>query len=368
MLKPQKYHLDELSNALSRSIPEKLRESLELRLTEFKNRRDELAGMVSEGELTLKFANSRTRELAAELNAEIKQAILKHDQNRPVLADSLQKSKSMKLKPPGADEIQRQSLEMLRANLVELQIANRKSEFESRSFVRNATNQMPTPSVDKLFEMIQDGLKNRDSAAVEWSRRQLEQLRPVVTSENLQQRIDIACDRPDTVNPRILENYRQSISAYLDQPQVILTLLDRAVELKDANACIAVYETVRVHAGRFSDEIQSQIAGRIELFSETVLNYTDAFEKEQSQIESRKIDAFKESYQLYLEHAADLGPIQPLTEKELEMKRQREAIQKRDMTMPMGLILGQVPVTQPSTNDAEKPADSEPDIGSLNHP
>jgi hypothetical protein len=341
MLRPQKYHLEQLESELNQTIPNKIKTRLESRLSDFRDRREQLIELVREGEMTLRFASARARELAEGLGSEIRNDLEGLIQNRSVLAKSLQNSVQIKQKAQSADEIQRQSLELLKANLVELQINNRKVQFESKTYVRNATNQLPTPSVDKLFELLAEATQARDDAAVEWSKRQLEQLQPYVVSENLKDRIDLACDRPDRINHRIVAKYKEQIQEHINNPEMLIALLDKAISVKDANACLAVYELVRGHSDQFSEEFQSQIAGRIERFSEVVLNYVSEFERQHRLLEIQKIEEFSSLSKLYLDQSSDLGAIEPVTEKEAELKRRRDALGDRGAITPMGLIPGQ---------------------------
>lgn len=341
MLRPQKYHLEQLESELNQTIPNKIKTRLESRLSDFRDRREQLIGLVREGEMTLRFANARVRELAEGLGSEIRNDLDGLFQNRSVLATSLQKSVQLKNKAQSVDEIQRQSLELLKANLVELQINNRRVEFESKTYDRNATNQLPTPSIDKLFGLLTEASQARDDAAIEWSKRQLEQLQPYVVSENLKDRIDLACDRPDRINHRIVAKYKEQIQEHINNPEMLIALLDKALSVRDANACLAVYKMIRVHSDEISEEFQSQIAGRIEQFSEVVLNYVSEFERQHRLLEMQRIEEFSNLSKLYLDESSDLGPIEPLSEKEAELKRQRDALGDRGMITPMGLIPGQ---------------------------
>jgi hypothetical protein len=82
-----------------------------------------------------------------------------------------------------------------------------------------------------------------DEVALEWSRRQLEALRNRVFNDDDRRKIDLATDRPDRVNPRIVDVY---IDALKGRPaDEMETFVDKAIDEGDANACIAAFVLAR---------------------------------------------------------------------------------------------------------------------------
>ena len=71
----------------------------------------------------------------------------------------------------------------------------------------------------------------------------MEKIRPLVVSPDDHRRIDLACDRPDRVNPRLVGAY---VEAMKGQPaDEIEAFVEHAVAERDANACVAAYLIAR---------------------------------------------------------------------------------------------------------------------------
>src|SRR6185437_10047896 len=107
--------------------------------------------------------------------------------------------------------LQRETNRLLRQTLIEQQLQSRAAEFEGRTFVRPAHGGVPVPTLDALLSFHEMAGNAGDEAAMEWARRQLEGFRTRVVEPQDQRRIDLACDRPDLVNPRLVETYVESL-------------------------------------------------------------------------------------------------------------------------------------------------------------
>ncbi|MFM7592924.1 MAG: hypothetical protein ACKO85_14145, partial [Isosphaeraceae bacterium] len=150
MLAPRKMNIETKSAELVSRIPAPIRPSIEPKLTDFQARRTDLIQLVREGEMTSKAANARARELAEAIQVDLRDQISQLKSVTPKLTETIRKAERERNRPKTTDQMQAESIELLRANLIELQITNRKVEFESKTFVKNGANQTAAPSVEKL--------------------------------------------------------------------------------------------------------------------------------------------------------------------------------------------------------------------------
>jgi hypothetical protein len=338
MLRPQKKQLTQSENELRQYLPAAMRQRLEPVLDEFQMRRNELYSLVREGEMTLKFANTRVRELSEIVQSKIQDSLNDFRSQTSPLSDALVSAMKSKQVEESMPHAQKKMLDLLRANLVESQIMNRIKEFESRTYQRNSADQQPTPSVMKLMEMVQKARLDNDDSALEWARRQLEQLRPFVFSETLKDQIDLLTSRPGTVNRDLVEKYKLQIKNYWETPRVIQRFLERGIETRDANACLAVFEMARTNQENTPLELIESISKNMKSFPEFVLNYAaecDAIQKVQ---ETEQLSQLETLASAYLDAGSDLGDVEVLTERELGMQRRIEALANSENPAPLGLV------------------------------
>ncbi len=78
---------------------------------------------------------------------------------------------------------------------------------------------------------------------MEWARRQLEGFRSRTVDAEDQRRIDLACDRPERVNPRLVDTYVEALEG--SDPEGLETFVTHALEDRDANACMAAFLLAR---------------------------------------------------------------------------------------------------------------------------
>ena len=139
--------------------------------------------------------------------------------------------------------LQRETNRLLRQSLIEQQLQSRAGEFEGRGFVRPALGGPPAPTLDSLLRFHETARQSGDEAALEWARRQLEGFRGRVTEPEDQRRIDLACDRPDRVNPRRVGAH---VEAMRDQGvEALERFVSRALEERNASACMAAFRLAR---------------------------------------------------------------------------------------------------------------------------
>lgn len=339
MLNPYQRTKPQLDQTVINRLPEPLKKVFETRLEDFRTRRNDLIQLVSEGEMTLKAARARAQELAGELKLVAESSAKQALASRPTISRHLQQSIANRKKPKSVEAMQQETVALLQGNLVELQINNRKAEFESRTFVRSAANALPAPSMEKLFDFLEDSKNKADHAAVEWSRRQLEQLRAVAPPE-LTNRIDIACDRPGTINARLVAKYQVALSDRLAENGLVEAFLDQAVAENDANACAAVFELARLRPELLSLPVEEKLASTMERFPDQALQFATRVDRAISQIETESARQFESMSLEYITHQASLEEIQQPTESEIVHRARLAELANRSASEPVGLRIG----------------------------
>jgi hypothetical protein len=172
--------------------------------------------------------------------------------------------------------LQRETNRLLRSVLVEQQIQVRHGEFEARSYVRPVAGGQPAPTVETLLAFQSHATLAGDDAAAEWGRRQLEAFRPLVQNPDDQRRIDLATDRTDRVNPRLVAAY---VDAMHDQPpEEMERFVSESVAAKDANACMAAFVMAREVADGIRLRWVRQVLEGIEEFPDSALTTLRALE------------------------------------------------------------------------------------------
>jgi hypothetical protein len=351
MLTPRKMNIEMKSAELVSRIPAPIRPAIEPKLNDFQARRTDLIQLVREGEMTNKAANARARELAESIQTDLRDQVSQLKSTTPKLSETIRRAEKERSRPKSPEQMQAESIELLRANLIELQITNRRAEFESKTYVKNGANQVAAPSVEKLFDHLNQALRNMDDAAAEWSRRQLEQMRPFVAAPEVAEQIDIATSRPGRLNDRIIDKYRSQLAALATQkPGLVEALLEKAIEVGDANACVAVYETVRANASQFTEKTIESVGNRLVLFPPAAFQQASVIDDKVREIEITEITAFQQETEDFLRQAANLGKIKPLSEKEIEFQQHVENVRNNGGETPIGLVPGNGVSTRQSTS------------------
>ena len=215
-------------------------------LSNFRAVRADLERQVRRGDLTVKVA----RERAAVAAADLRGRLLKQSEgysptpraflDRLIEADKARKKARESLSIEG---LQRETNRLLREHLVEQQLQARAAEFEGKTFLRPIAGDRPSPTLDSLLGFHRMAGDSGDEVAMEWSRRQLEGFRNRVFNDDDLRRIDLAADRPDRVNARLVNVYVESLKGRT--PDELETFVDKAAEDRDANACIAAFVLAR---------------------------------------------------------------------------------------------------------------------------
>ena len=126
---------------------------------------------------------------------------------------------------------------LTRRRLVDQEIKDRLSEFHENVQDGDAVS----PSFSTLHAFYKESEVRGDEAALEWSRRQLENRFGRATEEQRDQ-IDLVGDRSDTVHTRLVARFRQDAEAYGPHDLTGFELLaSRALAGLMPNECAAAY-------------------------------------------------------------------------------------------------------------------------------
>ena len=250
-------------------------------LARFQTMRDDLERQVRRGDLTVKLAREQTQAQAETLKATLlKQAegyspIPRVFLDRLVEATSLRKRSREHMSLEG---LQRETNRLLRSSLVEQQLQNRAREFEGRSFVRSMSGGLPAPTLESLLAFHETASHAGDEAAMEWGRRQLESLRSRIVDPADLRRIDLACDRPESVNPRIVATYMEAMRER--EPEELETFVQHALDGHDANACVAAFLLAREAPAGSAIRWVRDVLNGLSAFPDTALATLRAVEAE----------------------------------------------------------------------------------------
>ncbi|WP_435010931.1 hypothetical protein P12x_002221 [Tundrisphaera lichenicola] len=218
----------------------------EAALSGFRATRSELERQVRRGDLTPKVARERAGAAAAELQSRLLKQSEGYSPTSRLFLDRLIDATEARRKARetlSIEGLQRETNRLLRLNLMEQQLQARAPEFEGRAYTRPVTGGPPGPSLDGLLGFQRMAVDSGDEVAVEWGLRQLEGFRNRVVSPEDSRKIDLATDRPDRVNPRLIDAYCESLR---DRGEDELeTFVERARQEGDTNACIASFVMAR---------------------------------------------------------------------------------------------------------------------------
>jgi hypothetical protein len=215
-------------------------------LAGFRTYRDELERQVHRGDLTLKVARQKAEAASAQLRVALQRSAEDFSPVPRAFLDRLIEASNARKKVREhmtLEGLQRETNRLLRQGLIEQQIQNRSVEFEGRTFVRSMTGGVPAPSLESLLAFHKESSHAGDEAAAEWARRQLEGFRGRTVDPEDQRKIDLACDRPDRVNPRLVDTYVEALQG--SDPEGLETFVSHALEDRDANACMAAFVLAR---------------------------------------------------------------------------------------------------------------------------
>jgi hypothetical protein len=218
----------------------------EAALAGFRASRSDLERQVRRGDLTVKVARERAVAAAAELRDRLQKRSEGFSATPRAFLDRLvevDKARKQAREAMSIEGLQRETNRLLRQHLVEQQLQARAGEFEGKTFLRPMAGGVPSPTLDGLLAFHRTAADSGDEVALEWSRRQLEGFRNRVFSDDDLRRIDLATDRPDRINPRIVGVYVEAMAA--KPAEDMEAFIDRAIVDGDTNACIAAFVLAR---------------------------------------------------------------------------------------------------------------------------
>lgn len=246
MLTPTRHDAIQRAGLRSLDQPSPFRAEADAALARFRADRDDLAAQVRSGTLTVKVARERAGEAARAVRADLTARAAGYSPAPAEFLSRLADAAAARQKARDAmplEGLQRETNRLLRATLVESQAQSRAAEFEARAFVRPVAGGPPAPTLDGLLAFHRAATDDGDEPAREWARRQLEAFRTRVAEDADVRRIDLACDRPDRVNPRLVRSYVAAMAGRDAAERELF--VDRALAEGDANACVAAFVLAR---------------------------------------------------------------------------------------------------------------------------
>ena len=339
MLNPRRNSVSSIETEVLNGFSDAIKKPFEERMTNFNQSKSDLIQMVSDGEMTVKAARKRAGELAGEMQMVVETAVNQMKGEGSPLSLRLMESVRNRKKNKTSEALQGEILEVMHRNLVELQITNRKSEFEGRTYLKNGANQVATASMEKLFEYLDESEMKEDQAAVEWVRRQMEQLRPFVVSPEIMERIDQSCDRPGSLNLRLVAKYQKAIGERISEPGFIEALLDQAIEQNDANACSAVFQMAREELQLIRPEAQLKLMAVIDKFPSQAFSDALRVDRDANRDAEARTEQFQAMSLAYIEQSARLEDAKQPSESELKRRMEIKAREALPADEPIGLVI-----------------------------
>jgi len=221
-------------------------ERTDAELANFRSLRSDLERQVRRGDLTVKVAREQAVAAAEAAKATLKRQAEGYSPTPRNFLDRLIEATDARKKAKDAaslESLQRETNRLLRQSLIEQQVVTRDGEFQGKTFVRPMTGGSAAPTLDGLLDLARSSGESGDEVASEWSRRQLESFRVQVQDPGDLRRIDLACDRPDVVNPRLVQTYLTALEG--QPPEALGTFIDQSIESSEANACVASFVLAR---------------------------------------------------------------------------------------------------------------------------
>jgi hypothetical protein len=339
MLNPRRNSVSRIETEVLNGFSDAIKKPFEERMTNFNQSKSDLIQMVSDGEMTVKAARKRAGELAGEMQMVVETAVNQMKGEGSPLSLRLMESVRNRKKNKTSEALQGEILEVMHRNLVELQITNRRVEFEGRTYLKNGANQVATASMEKLFEYLDESEMKEDQAAVEWVRRQMEQLRPFVVSPEIMERIDQSCDRPGSLNLRLVEKYQKAIGERISEPGFIEALLDQAIEQNDANACSAVFQMAREELQLIRPEAQLKLMAVIDKFPSQAFSDALRVDRDANRDAEARTEQFQAMSLAYIEQSARLEDAKQPSESDLKRRMEIKAREALPADEPIGLVI-----------------------------
>ncbi len=309
-------------------------------LSGFQMLRDDLERQVRRGDLTVKVAREKAAVAASQLKATLKRQAEGFSPVPRVFLDRLVEAGNARTRAHdhlSLEGLQRETNRLLRLTLVEQQLQTRAREFEGRTFTRSMPGGQMAPSLDTLLSFHETAGRAGDEAAIEWTRRQLEAIRPRVLEQSERRKIDLACDRPDSVNPRIVAAYVETLQTAA--PEALEMFVASALGDRDANACVAAFLMARGQEAGSSLRWVRNVLNGLGAFPDVALSTLRSIEAEARSADAEAAIA-QADYAIAVAHAqVDLAGVEPPSEEDLALQSRLRARPVAKLGEPIGLNL-----------------------------
>lgn len=309
-------------------------------LSAFRSLRADLERQVRRGDLTPKAARETAAAEAARLRADLRaRADNYHASPRAFLDRLVEASETRRkaLENQSLEGLQRETNRLMRQLLVEQQLVHRSSEFEGRAFVRPMAGGAPAPSLDSLMAFHGQAVQAGDDAAREWARRQLESFRTRTINPDDQTRIDLACDRPDHLNERLVARYVEALRD--SDAESRERFVAEALTSRDANACASAFLLAREAPEGASARWVRQVLDGLRDFPDAALAALRSWEADARQTETDAALAAAEYASALADAEARFPGLQAPSEAELARKARIASRPLASPDEPVGLAL-----------------------------
>lgn len=309
-------------------------------LAGFQMLRDDLERQVRRGDLTVKVARERAATAASQLKETLKRQAEGYSPVPRVFLDRLVEASNARKRAHdqlSLEGLQRETNRLLRMSLVEQQLQTRAREFEGRTFTRSMPGGQTAPSLESLLSFHQLADQAGDEAAIEWTRRQLEAIRPRVLEQADRRRIDLACDRPDTVNPRIVAAYIDTLQSAT--PESLEAFVANALEARDANACVAAFLMARGQEAGSSLRWVRNVLNGLGAFPDVALTTLRTIEAEARSDDAEAANAQADYAIAVAQAQVDLAGVEAPSDQDLALQSRLRARPVAKLGEPIGLGL-----------------------------
>jgi hypothetical protein len=301
---------------------------------------DDLERQVKRGDLTMKVAREKAAASAAVLRNTLSTQAASFSPVPRAFLDKLMEAGNIRRRSRehmSLEGLQRETNRLLRLSLIEQQMETRIREFEGRTFVRTLPGGQQAPTLDSVLAFHESATHAGDDSAREWGRRQLEAMRVRVTDTDDLRRIDLACDRPEAVNPRIVASYIEAVQD--EGPAELEEFTRQALDSHDANACMASFLMARgVHGGSAVRWVRL-VLDNLHCFPDVALETLRSLEADARSTESQSAQAHADYAIAVAEAQARFPGLEPPSDDDLARHERLRAKPVARFGQPIGLAL-----------------------------
>jgi hypothetical protein len=306
----------------------------------FQTLRDDLERQVRRGDVTLKVAREKSQAAAKQLKEHLTRKAEAYSPVPRVFLDRLIEANNQRKRTRdhlSIEGLQRETNRLIRQSLIEQQLQNRAREFEGKTFERTLIGGQPAPSLNSLLSFHETAALGGDDAAREWARRQLEAMRPRVLDPADLRRLDLACDRPDTVNPRLVAGYIKALPEA--DHEAMELFVAQAIDDRDANACVAAFLLAREAPAGVSVRWVRNVLSSLTSFPDAALATLRTLEAEARASDSDDARAQAEYAIALAEAQTRFDGVEPPSDDDLARQARLRAKPVADLGQSIGLAL-----------------------------